>query len=194
MEYFIPFSLLFTASVFNTINLKFYLKKLKQFFTSKQALGAILLFCFVIYLPILFQANFRGMKSALNENYRFGQFAGVSNWFKNNTLEGEIIFHDHWDDWPVLFYYNSRNKYIIGLDPSFMYFKDRYRYWLWQRITTGEIQNNICQTVKNNFAASYIFVKLDNERFHNNLQIDKECKLVYKDQDGWIYKILHTEF
>lgn len=38
---------------------------------------------------------------------------------KENSSEGDVVFTDDWDVFPVYFFYNSHNHYIVGLDPKF---------------------------------------------------------------------------
>jgi hypothetical protein len=58
---------------------------------------------------------------------------------KANSEAGDLIFTDDWDVFPVFFYYNTHNHYIVGLDPKFTHER---RPDLWERfvrITRGEI-------------------------------------------------------
>ncbi len=191
-EYLIPFMVLFSALVINDLmEIKTWqeIKQISQKYlwhsrTALYALGAGLL----VYLPILWQGNFKALPRALRHNYSFNQFAGITSWLQAHSQAGEIIFHDRWDDWPVFFYHNSYNRYIIGLDPRFMYFKNKDKYLLWQKIVKAEVKKP-CGPIKQNFKANYIFVKSDNLKFRYNLATDHDCQLAYQDKDGQIYKI-----
>ncbi len=193
VEYFIPFSLLFSAFIISPVltpkNILIYKKKVPALIPQFKIISYILLALFAFYLPIMFSANFKGLKENLTKNYNFNQLAGISHWLKTNTQPNTIIFHDKWDDWPVLFYHNTHNRYIIGLDPTFMYFKDKRLYWEWKNISLNRTQARICQKVKDKFTSHHIFVKIDNQDLKDNLDLDTNCQLVYQDQDGWIYQI-----
>ncbi|MCK4659529.1 MAG: hypothetical protein KAV82_08415 [Phycisphaerae bacterium] len=47
-----------------------------------------------------------------------------------NSREDAIIFTDDWDVFPLYFYHNHRNRYIVGLDPKFSHARDPV---LWER-------------------------------------------------------------
>jgi hypothetical protein len=193
-EYLLPLAVLFSALVINDfVRLKqpAEIKKLLQkYVLHYRIISFILILSLLVYLPILWQANFKGLPQALGYNYSFGQFNKTGQWLKKHTQPKEIIFHDRWDDWPALFYHNSHNRYIIGLDPTFMYLKNKGRYLLWQKIVRAEIKKP-CHLIKQNFESSYIFIRNDNLKFRHNLAADKSCRLVHRDKDGQIYKIIN---
>ncbi|MCO6437658.1 MAG: hypothetical protein J5J06_11260 [Phycisphaerae bacterium] len=59
-------------------------------------------------------------------------------YLKEHSQPGDVIFTDDWDIFPVYFYYNSYDYYIVGLDPKFT---QERRPELWQRyvqITRGQ--------------------------------------------------------
>ncbi len=73
---------------------------------------------------------------------------------------GDVVFTSDWDDFPVYFYYNSHNYYIVGLDPKFTH--DR-RPDLWERfvrITRGEVPRTVEKEMKDAGGNEYV-EKLD---------------------------------
>lgn len=193
VEYFIPFSLLFSSFTISRIlssnRPRFSLAKIKRLLPYPKIIPTLLLALLVFYLPIVVAANFKGLRDNLRKNYTFDQFKDSSLWLMANTSPGDIVFHDDWDDWPVFFYHNSHNRYIVGLDPTFMYFKSHRQYWRWRHIATGQTTTDICLTVHDSFYSNYIFVKNDNPNLKKNLDKDPLCQLAYKDSYGWIYQI-----
>ncbi|QOJ15145.1 MAG: NPCBM/NEW2 domain-containing protein [Planctomycetia bacterium] len=49
---------------------------------------------------------------------------------RSNSAPGEIIFTDDWDTFPIFFYHNTHNYFIVGLDPKFTHAR---RPDLWER-------------------------------------------------------------
>jgi hypothetical protein len=47
-----------------------------------------------------------------------------------HSQPGDVVFTDDWDVFPVYFFFNSKNHYIVGLDPAFSHRRDPE---LWQR-------------------------------------------------------------
>jgi hypothetical protein len=58
---------------------------------------------------------------------------------EQDSQPGDVVFTDDWDVFPAYFYHNSKNHYIVGLDPKFTHSR---RPDLWERyirITRGQI-------------------------------------------------------
>jgi hypothetical protein len=53
--------------------------------------------------------------------------------------KGDIVFTDDWDIFPVYFYMNHHNHYIVGLDPKFSHEKDPVLWERYVRISRGEV-------------------------------------------------------
>ena len=71
----------------------------------------------------------------LNEKRKDEHYAEVADWLKKNTASGEIVFYDDWSYWPQMFYYNDYNRYVIGIDPTFLYEYDSELFWYWRNIS-----------------------------------------------------------
>jgi hypothetical protein len=46
--------------------------------------------------------------------------AGAAEWLRTNTPEGSMVFQTDWDDFPYLYYYNTHNTWLVGLDPTYL--------------------------------------------------------------------------
>ncbi len=66
------------------------------------------------------------------------------------------------------------------------YDKDLHKEWV--DITTGR-RPNISEIVKNDFRSEYVFVDKDHIALENNLKYDGHFKLVYKDEEGKIFRL-----
>ena len=106
-----------------------------------------------------------------------------------NSPEGSIVIHSDWDDFPVLFYHNSHNYYIVGLDPTFMYEYDKDLYWKWVDLTTGKEVKNVYQVVKNQFNASYIIIEKDHLGMDRIINGSLGFELIYEDNEAKIYQV-----
>lgn len=56
---------------------------------------------------------------------------------------GDIIFTDDWDIFPVFFYLNRYNHYIVGLDPKFTHQREPDLWNRFVRISRGEVPSTI---------------------------------------------------
>src|SRR5262249_29304248 len=48
-------------------------------------------------------------------------FTGCATWIRDHAAPDEIIFTTDWDEFPELFFTAPRQRYLVGLDPTFMY-------------------------------------------------------------------------
>jgi hypothetical protein len=69
--------------------------------------------------------------------YNLPAIRGAMDYLRTISQPGDVVFTDDWDVFPVYFYHNSYNHYIVGLDPKFTHSRDPE---LWERyisITRG---------------------------------------------------------
>ena len=116
-------------------------------------------------------------------------YKNASEYIKKNSDNGDIIFHADWDDFPALFYYNSKNYYLVGLDPTFMYNYDADLYEEWVEITTGKNKKDLYDKITKNFKAKLIFLDNEHTAFNDYLFISPNFQLVYSDNEARVYKI-----
>ena len=88
----------------------------------------------------------------------------------------------------LLFFWNSSNYYIVGLDPTFMYNYDTVLYWKWVNITLGK-EEDVYNIAKNDFKASYILLEKDHRKMDRNIMKDERIEMIYEDEETKIYKI-----
>jgi hypothetical protein len=190
VEYFIPFLVYFTAftgsSLLAEIKLKDYLENIRKeipvFKILEKPLHALLL----VFILIMAKDAFITHQAFLG-GIGFQNFAGISDYLIKNSKPGQIIMQTDWDDFPMLFYQNDKNYYIVGLDPTFMYNYDAKLYNLFADITTAKKTDNLYQAITENFKASYFVVDSDRSQLARNLQNDGNFFKVYEDNDGAIY-------
>ena len=189
-EYFIPLAVLLGAFALNQPFplIGDYWLSFKTWWQRKKILASALCLYFLFIIPFTAGRNLWSIEKLFASGYPTIKYKGASEWLKNNTPEGAVIFHNDWDDFPPLFYYNTHNRYIAGLDPTFMYDYNRDLYKKWVDITTGR-QDKISEIVSRDFGAEYVFVDKDHIALENNLKRDGNFKMVYKDDEGKIYQL-----
>lgn len=165
IEYWVPFSLLFCGVVWSAL----YGKVLNQM-SVRNVLQAsvykkVLYGCIGIGTIILLAKNVTVSFLALTHGTPTEQFKPAAEWLMNNTTEGSKIWNTQWDEFPQLFYWNTHNTYVVGLDPMFMYLKNREDYVLYASIANENLLDpgTIHHTLQNVFHTQYIFL----ENFRN---------------------------
>jgi len=166
VEYSVPFCVLFAAYVANRIISEDIITQLK----SAWRYWHMRFFTIVIVWVIILVASFNvsRVQGWLKDSAAPSGLKGSAEWLAQNTRPGEIVFNTKWDDLPQLFYWNSSNYYIIGLDPTFLYAYDKDLYWKWRQVADndpakfGNSYDTMRQLVQGEFQSSYII--LENRR------------------------------
>jgi len=127
------------------------------------------------------QASLQGTSS-------YQRYAQASAWLKANTPAGARVFQTDWDDFPRLFYYNTYNTYLIGLDPTYMQLYNADLYDQWVEITEGKIDRP-SEFISPRFGAHYVLTDLDHKNFIARAEKDSGLKQVYRDDEAIIYQI-----
>jgi hypothetical protein len=188
VEYFVPLAVCFSA-----LSLNASLNSIKAFFVKLSSRQAALLAPWIILLALspVFYRDLKLIKDSYQTGFAFDRFSEPMEWLKQNSAPGEIVFHSDWDEFPILFYHNDQNYYLVGLDPTFMYEYDKDLYQRWVDITTGESSQNLVPTIREVFGASYIFVDINqNIDFDRNLANNFYFQQVFENQEARIYQVL----
>lgn len=201
IEYFPPFTLIFAAfawapllrkeyqllawsSVFNKNNnfLSSYPKAIKFLQTNIPLLilSILLIFGMVRSIP--------ATQGQLAKSKPYHLYQNASMWLQENTPAGARIFQTDWDDFPRLFFYNTHNTYLIGLDPTYMQFYDNDLFQTWVNITQGKVPEP-SKIILEKFSAQYIHTDLNHQGFLQQAEKDKNLIEVYRDNQAIIFQI-----
>jgi len=193
VEYFVPFGMLFGAFAIHPflqkMDFRALLRKMTSYYFSKKLIFTVLVIYFLVVVPTIVLRDLKQEHSSFGTGLRYDKFQAASTWLENNTPEGSLVLHSDWDEFPILFYHNIHNHYIVGLDPTFMYQYNQDLYWKWVHITTGEERNNLYDIIKNDFQNATVFLEKDHVAMDNNFKNDSHFRLVYEDQEAKIYQI-----
>lgn len=87
--------------------------------------------------------KFQSVADDVRCRYDLVEIRALSKFMRENSQPADIVFTDDWDIFPVLFYHNRYNYYIVGLDPKFTHSR---RPDLWDRyikISRGQVPGTI---------------------------------------------------
>jgi len=187
VEYLVPLGVCFAAlSLSHPLNL--FKEKLSKIISPRLVLltPAIVL----LALSPIFYRDLKLIKDSYQAGFSFDKFSQSAAWLKENTTAGDVVFHSDWDEFPILFYHNDHNYYLVGLDPTFMYEHDQDLYQRWVDITTGQPTDNLYRTIRDIFGAQYVFVDItQSSAFDYNLANNFYFEKVFESQEARIYKL-----
>lgn len=133
--------------------------------------------------------TFHEARASLQTSKPYGTYSSASAWLAENTQPGERVFQTDWDDFPRLFYYNSQNTYLVGLDPTYMLLYNAELYELWVDITRGEVEQPSGDILEE-FGAQYILTDLLHGGFLERAEEDPGLMEVYRDGDAAIFRVI----
>ncbi len=199
VEYWVPFTVLFAAYSFsglddvnlNNVSWTHLKASLSKFWELRAAM--LIAFFVVAGLGIY---NISTTVRYLKDATPFTAFAGASQWLAENSRQGDIVFNTQWDAFPQLFYYNDKNYYIAGLDPTFLYAQNPALYAKWRVVsdddpTQWHQDTAQLKQIMDDFKAKYIFLEPNrNPNLKEFLDLNsQDFPPVYSDSATAIYKI-----
>jgi hypothetical protein len=136
----------------------------------------------------LMQPAVEGAQASARSARPADEFAAASRWLEANTPAGSRVFSTDWDDFPLLFFQNSHNTYLIGLDPTYMYQYDPSLYLTWRAITRGEIDMP-SGVIRDRFGSRYVISDRDHLSFYETAINDPAMRIAYRDALTIIFAI-----
>jgi len=190
VEYFPPFALIF--AVFALSPLLTDIWPVSAFSTMSKLrrtlLNAPTLMLSMVIAVSIARSVPRAREAVLSSK-PYDLYAGASQWLEENTPAGSQVFQTDWDDFPRLFYYNTNNTYLVGLDPTYMQLYDPQLYSLWVLITQGKVDNP-SKIIASKFGSQYIHTDLKHGNFIRVAEKDTGLKEVYRDDQAILYEVL----
>jgi len=182
IEYFPPFALIFAAFAWSPV-----IEDLRELARKPilRALPALILA--IVLIPGLWFAN-RDARASIQASKPYGLYAGASAWLVGNTPPGSRVFQTDWDDFPRLFFYNTHNTYLIGLDPTYMQLYNPAMYDEWVDITQGDIAAP-SRSIAATFGATFVISDLKHGDFLRRARNDPGLVEVYRDGEAVVYRV-----
>lgn len=178
VDFFIGYLLLFAAFVF-TFYFKFELDKSGYRNWNFYGYTAGQVTKFILTITLISLVGY-GSLDLIKGSHQYLDWLGNSYrsqasmaWLQKNTKPGEIIFHFGWENFPELFFWNTHNRYLSGMDPIFMFTYDQNLYWESHFLAIGQGTDTTCSfrrcvkqevvrtydVIKDHFKASYVFIR-----------------------------------
>ncbi len=165
-------------------SLKIWIKSLHK--------SAFVFFCFLAFTIFSFIYAKNQWQTAFNDttsDFEVNLAAKAHDYIKKNSNAGDIIFADDWDVFPLYFYLNRKNYYIVGLDPEFMNQFDRNLYLQFAQISSGDDPDNL-ERIKDLFKSKWVLVNRDHPEFRSNLLARKDLfKEVYSNSEYFVFEV-----
>ncbi|MBI5955123.1 MAG: hypothetical protein HY865_25990 [Chloroflexi bacterium] len=189
VEYFPPFALIFAAFAWAPLldSKRESSPSTSKLLASLQANQALILLTVVVCLGIA--KSIPVAQERIIDSKPHTLYQGASTWLAENTPEGERVFQTDWDDFQRLFFFNTHNTYLAGLDPTYLQLYDSELYDIWVQITRGNVEKP-SQVISERFAARYVHTDLKHGNFLRQAANDPGMVEVYRDDQAVIFEIV----
>ncbi|MBT3603650.1 MAG: hypothetical protein HOE48_18075 [Candidatus Latescibacteria bacterium] len=184
VEYWPVFAVLFSAFALNPHLIQYDLKRNWSTHKGKLTISTVTLIILLCGWDTLDHiVDYRSV-DRLPEVY-----AGAATYLSEASEENAIVFTGDWDDFPLLYHFNTHNRYIVGLDPHYLYYYDAKLYDQWLDLVKGEATDPLAQ-IKKDFHAQFIFSLKKDRDFLASLKRDPNLlPPVYEDEHAVVYKL-----
>jgi hypothetical protein len=187
VEYFPAFALLFGAVAWGRggIQWRSYLPK----FVFKPSVARLQVFVLALPVFILVYITWNSVRADIQNGENADYMAGAARWLQTHTEPGTMIFQTDWDDFPYLFYLNTQNTYLIGLDPTYLEVAHPELWNQWVSITQGAVENP-SSLIRDGYGATYVVSDTQHDAFAARADQDPAMQLVYRDSSSMIWQIV----
>jgi hypothetical protein len=110
-------------------------------------------------------------------------------WLQRNTSPGERVYHTDWDDFPEMFYWNTHNTYMVGLDPTYMYLENPDLYLLWRSIGRGQVPAP-SGYIREEFQARWVVTDRGHRNFIRHASVDPGLAIAFQTEDTIVYRLV----
>jgi len=109
-------------------------------------------------------------------------------WLAANTPADSRVFTTDWDDFPHMFFWNTHNTYLTGLDPTYMSIYDPELYRLWREVNAGRVPLP-ARAILGTFGARYVVSDLKHEAFLRAAAADPDMEQILKTDAVVLFRI-----
>jgi hypothetical protein len=190
VEYWPPFAVLFAAFTISPRLAEFDRSWFSRY--RERAVAAIAAAVTAIIIGASMVLTVEQARSDMKTEANPYDYKGASEWIAANVPAGAMIFNTDWDDFPMLYYYNPNNAYIVGLDPTYLFDRKPELWKLYASITLGD-QDDPADLIRERFGAEYVFTDNQHPDFMDNAISSGKFDIVYTDAKTTVLRIRSAE-
>ncbi len=119
------------------------------------------------------------------------RYKSAALYLKEHVPKDQVVYTCDWDDAPDLWFYNSNNRYLIFLDPNFMYFWNPKLWRKWDRLSNGRFGAKTYDLLKNDFKVTYGVCTSNFSRLKRVIERDPKMQIVHQTSRVYVFKLEH---
>jgi len=119
-------------------------------------------------------------------------FIPASEWIEKNINHNDAIINLNWSLFPILVTQNENHRYVWGLDPKYLYYKDRKLFdSVYSFLQNDYSARDLLQIFNSKILIISIANPLNDSLYYNKLANDTSVQLLFKDENYAIFGILN---
>lgn len=189
-EYFIPLALLASSWLMETALLARpgLLSDARAFFKKTFWSKA---FAVYLALAIVFIAgrDVNAVKKYFDKSFNPDTYREAAAAIEVNAAPGDMVWNAVWDEFAMLFYWDKKQYYLAGLDPTFFYEFNPDLYNAWFEAINGRYQGDLAELISGKFGARIVFTSSRYGKMRQILKDDSRFELIYDDESSSVFKI-----
>ena len=194
VEYWPVFAVLFSASALQESRLPLQAFIVSSFFRAGHEKWKIFqlasLSGLVVVLSFAAVISAQKAMNSIQENSPVTRFAEAASWLMANTPKDAIVFNAQWDVFPELFFHDHHNRWVVGLNEAFVYWREPLLWQLYRGIATGIVPDT-AHALKQHFQADYVLSLKQQSRGLAEAAQNREngLEMVWEDNQTAIYRV-----
>jgi hypothetical protein len=186
IEYFPAFALLFAAAAWGCSDIRW--RNDLTFRIFRLPVHRFYLISLSVPLLLLVWTTLSSVYNDIHHAQDVSYMAGASQWLREHTEPNALVFQTDWDDFTYLFYSNTQNTYLVGLDPTYLQIANPTLWNLWVPITRGVVERP-SSLIRDTFGATYVVSDTQHDAFAERANADPDMQLVYRDSNSLIWRV-----
>lgn len=177
LEYLVPFSVIALALCFHE-RLDAFLRRRSRPWRRRAAVALALWLTATATVAAL---QLRGRPPS--DRYR-----RAAQWIARHSPTGALVLNANWDDFPLLYFHDPRNTYVIGLDPTYLSRRDAALYADWLRLRDGDVEEP-SRLLADRFGAAVAVTDRRPQGFIAAMDRDPAVERAYEDDEAIVYRV-----
>ncbi len=184
VEYLVPVTVLWIASVWQQIEVGRFIELLQNRFRYLPHVIIVLMFFIVGKGAIATRAQ---LETSAKPFTRFTEAMRV---VSSELKPGERLFHSDWAQFPLLWIQNDSIKYIAGLDPVFLLQANEHLSDSYTDLTLGKNTTTAYEVISQLFDARIVLVeRKPGQKLETILRSDSRFQPLYADEEAVVFHV-----
>lgn len=116
------------------------------------------------------------------------RYRSAALWLARHSPSGSLVFNANWDDFPLLFFHDAGNAYVIGLDPTYLARRNPELYSRWRGLRDGE-DGEPARVLSEDFGVRLAITDHRPLAFIAAMDRDPDAERAYEDDDTIVYRV-----